>query len=114
MKICKNMFLSMLGLRERSVIEWVTNPTVHGMPRTRDEKKETIEHIEDNKSKTSMISSINSISKLPSHTVGMLQANYICKKISRTTEVYKRHKNIVENKEYLPCPSVLLWTHLQI
>ncbi|KAL3287003.1 hypothetical protein HHI36_001489 [Cryptolaemus montrouzieri] len=38
-KVCKNMFLSTLGLKERSVREWVTNPTVHDMPRTRDEKK---------------------------------------------------------------------------
>ncbi|KAL3273019.1 hypothetical protein HHI36_014475 [Cryptolaemus montrouzieri] len=49
MKVCKNMFLSTLGLEERSVREWITNPTVHGMPRTRDEKKKTIKQIEDNK-----------------------------------------------------------------
>ncbi|KAL3270178.1 hypothetical protein HHI36_009235 [Cryptolaemus montrouzieri] len=39
MKVCKNMYLSTLGLKKRSVREWVTNPTVQGMPRTRDEKK---------------------------------------------------------------------------
>ncbi|KAL3267841.1 hypothetical protein HHI36_006983 [Cryptolaemus montrouzieri] len=31
MKVCKNMFFSTLGLKERSVREWITNPTVHEM-----------------------------------------------------------------------------------
>ncbi|KAL3273396.1 hypothetical protein HHI36_014842 [Cryptolaemus montrouzieri] len=37
-KVWRNMFLSTLGLKQ----EWVANPTVYGMPRTRDEKKKTI------------------------------------------------------------------------
>ncbi|KAL3286327.1 hypothetical protein HHI36_000835 [Cryptolaemus montrouzieri] len=77
MKVCKNMFLSTLGLKERSVREWVTNPTVHGMPRTKDEKKKTIKQIKDDKSKTTMISFINSIPKLSSHYCRALQTNYI-------------------------------------
>ncbi|KAL3283490.1 hypothetical protein HHI36_006630 [Cryptolaemus montrouzieri] len=82
-----------IGLKKRSVRDRVTNPTVHGMPRTRDEKKKTIKQIEDNESKTAMISFINSIPKLTSHDCKAdLSKLYSEENFKNKTEAYELYK----------------------
>ncbi|CAG9812843.1 unnamed protein product [Phaedon cochleariae] len=102
--VCKKMFLNTLGVKERSVRDWVTVPTVHGMVKQNNLKRyKTAKQKGDNEKKNIMIAFINSIPKLPSHYCRADSKKlYLEENFKNKTELYDLYKSHCEEQQNSP------------
>lgn len=109
------MYLSTLGVKERSVREWITTPRTHGMPKSDSivepkQKQTTNKHLENKKNKDLMIQFIHSIPKLPSHYCRVdTKKLYLEENFKNKTEVYNLYKEHCEQQQHCP---LSIWTFI--
>lgn len=118
-KVCKKMFLSTLGMKERSVRDWVTNATIHGMPKCKALKKQrTNKQQKNNERRDLMIEFVNAIPKLPSHYCRAdTKKLYFEESFRNKTEVYILYKKHCEARQELPlsiCAFMTILTEMNI
>lgn len=107
LKVCKKMYLGTLGVKERSVREWVTSPRTHGIPKSNSivkaKQKSTNKQLENKKNKDLMIQFIKSIPKLPSHYCRVdTKKLYLEENFKNKTEVYNLYIKHCEQQQNSP------------
>lgn len=91
--VCKRMFMSTLGIKERMMRNWLTQPVQHGMPSSKNEKKKTRKQINDKERLEFSKEFINKLPKLPSHYCRRdTRKLYFEQRFKNKTDIYNLYK----------------------
>lgn len=101
--VCKRMFMCTLGIGERMIRNWLTEPVQHGMPLPKNQKNKTKKQADDAKRVEFARQVVNRFPKLPSHYCRKYSNKlYLEESFRNKTEIYNIYKEECTKSNELP------------